>query len=232
MVFHGSGTDEIPGDMSGYLRDGHGSICNLTYQEICGLEFNPHYAGFPCLEDKIRAGKIPTLKQVLLDLQPTDTKIKIELKGPGTVEPTIRLVETLDMVHQCMYVSYYHDRLQLLRKLRPMRDPITNQYIYQTGALFGEHVPDDFVDRALAVGATEVDLRYDTCTVERVEAIRKAGLRSMAWFRGPIAMEEDSALYDDIGNEDESCYQIVIATGVDELCVNRPEVLLNLLKNL
>ncbi|GKY90503.1 hypothetical protein MPSEU_000024000 [Mayamaea pseudoterrestris] len=227
VVFHGSGADEFPGDMTGYMLDQTGSITDLTYKEIQQLEFDPDYPGFPCMIDS--HVKIPTLKQVLLDLKGSKTKIKIELKGPNTVEPTLKLVDELDMVHQCMYVSYYHERLELIRRMRPQKHD-NGEHVYRTGALFGAIVPSDFIERALAIGASEVCMRYDTCTVGRIASIRKAGLQSMAWFRGPVAMYSDAQGYSDAGNEDESCYQAVMNTGVDQMCVNRPDRLLNLIK--
>ena len=230
IVFHGSGTDEIPGDMAGCIQGRQGSFMDLTYQEILQLEFNPNYSDFSCPKAKILSSRIPTLKQVLMDLKGSNTKVKIELKGPGTVEPTLELVEQLGMVDQCMYTSYYHDRLKLIRELRPQRHDKTGTYVYRTGALFGANLPSDFIQRALAVGASEIDLRYDTCTAARVAAIRKVGLKSMAWFRGPVAMRSDAKGFQDVGNEDERCYQVLIDTGVDQMCVNRPDRLLRMVK--
>jgi hypothetical protein len=81
------------------------------------------------------------------------------------------------------------------------------------------------------VGASEVHLRYDYCTVERISAIHAANMDSMCWFRGPIGMKSDVAnKYWDVGNEDERCYQALIDTGVMQLCVNRPDVLIGLVK--
>ena len=216
--------------MAGYILGRKGSISDLTYQEILQLEFNPDYSGFACPKDKIRSSRIPTLKQVLMDLKGSRTKIKIELKGPGTVELTLEIVEQLDMVDQCMFTSYYHDRLKLIRELRPQRHSKTGEHVYRTGALFGANLPSDFIERALAVGACEIDLRYDTCTTARIAAISRAGLKSMAWFRGPVAMRNDAEGFEDVGNEDELCYQALIDTGVDQMCVNRPDRLLRMVK--
>ena len=232
IVFHGGGTDENPGDLSDYCVGQHTdgvSILDLTYEECKDLKFNAAFSEFPCPVDAIEAGQIPTLEEVLGDLKGTATNVKIELKGPGTVEPVLDLVERLEMVEQCSYSSFDHDRLKLLRQLRPQVDAVTGQHVYRTGALFCD-VPADFIDRSLAAGASEVHLRYDTCTVGRVNAIHEAGMSSMAWLRGPVGMVNDvSTKYWDVGNEDESCYQALIDTGVQQLCVNRPDVLLGLL---
>jgi glycerophosphoryl diester phosphodiesterase len=228
VVFHGGGSDDNPGDLLDYCGV-EGNILDLTYEQTQSLGFNPKFEEFPCPEDKIKQGRIPTLEQVLLDLKPTKTHIKIELKGPGVVEPVLDLVDRLGMVGQCEFSSFEHDRIKLVRDLRPQKGP-DGRYVYKTGALF-EDIPEDFVARAVAVGASEVHLRYDYCTVERIGAIHAANMDSMCWFRGPIGMKSDTATkYLDIGNEDESCYQALIDTGVKQLCVNRPDVLIGLLK--
>lgn len=106
----------------------------------------------------------------------------------------------------------------------------TGTHIYKTGALF-DVVPEDFVEQAQLAGASEVHLRYDSCTVNRVEAIHNAGMSSMAWFRGPVGMTSDvNDRFWDVGNEDESCYQALIDTGVQQMCVNRPDVLMTMLQ--
>ena len=232
VVFHGGGTDQTPGDLTDYCVNQDGvSILDLTYAECQQLQFNTNYTQFPCDKTKIQTGKIPTLEQVLLDLKPTLTQVKIELKGPGTVEPTLELVERLDMVHQVQFGSFHHDWLRHLRDLRPQTDATGREYVYRTGAIFSSPVPSDFVARAQAIGASEIHLRYDTCTVERIAAIHAAGLRSMAWLRGPSAMLADATTkYLDLhGQEDEMCYQLLMETGVQQICCNRPNVLLNML---
>jgi glycerophosphoryl diester phosphodiesterase len=234
IVFHGGGSDENPGDLTDYClhQDGK-SIMDLTFEECNQLEFNPANAELACPVDKIRSGVIPTLEQVLLDLKPSGTIVKIELKGPGVVEPVLELVERLGMVDQCQYSCFDHERLALLRRLRPDRNAATGKYVYQTGALFNDAPPDDFIQQAVAVGASEVHLRYDACTVDNIRAIHQAGMGSMAWFRGPVGMKSDIATkYWDIGNEDISCYKTVMETGVEQLCCNRPDVMVAMLQNM
>jgi glycerophosphoryl diester phosphodiesterase len=230
VVFHGGGSDEHPGDLANYcVTQQRGNILDLTYEQTQQLVFNTQFDEFPCPVDKIQQGRIPALEQVLLDLKPTKTQVKIELKGPGVVEPVLELVERLDMVDQCQFSSFDLGRIKLLRELRPQIGA-DGRYVYKTGALF-DHLPEDFVSQAMSVGASEVHLRYDYCTVEHVNAIHAAGMESMAWFRGPVGMQSDvTHKYWDIGNEDERCYQALIDSGVSQLCVNRPDVLIRMLK--
>jgi glycerophosphoryl diester phosphodiesterase len=181
--------------------------------EVVGHEPIPHYCYVHTLEEVL------TTLRDHPDVSPT-LNIKIELKGDGTAGPSVQLVKKLNMMHRCHMSSFDHSKIAEVRALSPNT---------LTGALFGAHVPDDFVERALAVGASEVHLRYDTCTYQRVQAAHNAGLGTMAWFRGPIGMKEDTTVkYKDVGNEDESMYEVVIRSGVRGMCVNRPDVMAKL----
>jgi glycerophosphoryl diester phosphodiesterase len=253
VVFHGGGTDELPGLLEEYcigiginknsnnnkeeVLDGGGgrgrassgsSILDYTYQEaVEQLTFNPNHAEFPCPVDVIRRGRIPTLEEVLVDAKQSGIHVKIELKGGGTAIPTIELVERLGMLDQCSYSSFDLGRLQDLRAFRP------NRVLYPSGALF-DQVPSDYLERAQECGATEVHLKYDTCTRSRVQAIHAAGLGSMLWMRGPVGMASDCAdKYWDVGNsdpceEDEAMYLVLIDTGVEQMCVNKPDILIRM----
>jgi len=91
---------------------------------------------------------------------------------------------------------------------------------YKTGVLFESDVPYDFIDIAQKAGASEVHLKYDTCTKERIQSIHEAGMDSMAWFRGPRGMKKDVyTKYFDVGNEDSNMYRVVMASGVKSMCV-------------
>ena len=158
--------------------------------------------------------------------------VRIELKGPRTEIPSLELVEKLGMVDQCSFASFDHNRVAKIRNLRPERKP-DGSHRYRTGCLFNNDVPYNFVEECDAIGASEVHLKYDTCTKERVTSIHDNGMRSMAWFRGPVGMKIDaSTKYLDVGNEDETMYQALINTGVMTMCVNKPDVLVNLISNI
>jgi glycerophosphoryl diester phosphodiesterase len=225
-VFHGTGGDECPGDLWEYCGV-KGSILDLTYEEVKNLKFNPNHIEFPCPVNSINAGLIPTLEEVLTDAKASGLYIKIELKGPNTVEPTLELVDRLNLVNQCSFASFHLDRLALLRQLRPQKTE-AGDYIYRTGALFND-LPSDFIEQAQDVGANEVHLRYDTCSLSAVTQIHDAGMGSMAWFRGPVGMASDTLeKYWDVGNEDELMYATLIRTGVQSVCINKPDVMIGL----
>lgn len=259
VVFHGGGTDENPGDLLDYCGiDGSILDYNYETEIREKLAFNPDYAEFPCPIEKIRNGEIPTLEEVLMDAKEKNfsqsqgcrnMEIKIELKGPDVVEDVLALVDSLGVGSMCSYSSFDLQKLKRLRELKPDRNPETGEYLYRTGALFnnidnnGKILDDDYspihsvpnwsqcdiIDRAHAVGASEIHLKYDTCKKQLIDRIHSSGLGSMAWFRGPIGMGEDCSIkYKDVGNEDFSMYEAVIQTGVQQLCVNKPDVVLAL----
>ena len=127
------------------------------------------------------------------------------------------------MSHCCKYSSFDHTRIAEVKM-------VDKEAII--GALFSD-VPNDFIERCLAVGADEIHFKSDTCSYERVQAAHQAGLSTMCWFRGPIGMDEDStAKYLDVGNEDESMYTTVMRTGVQSMCVNKPGVLVKALERI
>lgn len=229
VVFHGDGNNENPGRLKDYCGL-DGSILDYTAQEAKTLPFFPHANVYPCPLHQLETATIPTLEQVLENAKETGIIVKIELKGTGTEEPVLELVERMGMVNQCHFASFCHDRVARIRQLRPQRHA-NGTYVYKTACLFDGEVPHDFLHRASMVGASEVHLRYDTCTSERIEAIHKAGMGSMAWFSGPRAMRADAERFDDVGNEDSSMYEIVWNSGVQAMCVNRPDVLLSMFED-
>jgi glycerophosphoryl diester phosphodiesterase len=227
IVFHGSGSDKNPGWLQEYCNI-DGSILDYTYDEVRNFKFNPHYEEFGCGSDHILSLEdecyIPTLEEVLLDAKQTGVTVKIELKGQGTSEPTLELVEKLEVVDQCHYSSFDHSRIKRIRELRPERNE-DGSHRYKTGALFDD-APDDFLEMAIEAGASEVHLRYNTCSSEKVVNIHEAGMDSMAWFCGPGHMKKHAKeLYYDVANEDPTLYQMLIDTGVRKMCVNKPDLL-------
>lgn len=232
VVFHGSGGDVSPGSLKQYCNM-DASILDLTYEETKNLKFNPEHKEFGCgkefIEEMEHECYIPTLEEVLLDAQETGVIVKIELKGPNTEVPVLHLVERMGMVDRVTFASFKHDRIKRIRELRPhLNDDGTHRY--KTGALFSE-LPENFIDMAKVAGATEIHLKYSTCTKKRVDMIHKAGMRSMTWMRGPIGMRQDIK-EKNMGVENEQMYLRLMKTGVMAMCVNRPDVLANLLSRL
>lgn len=297
IVFHGGGSDANPGDLQEYCNV-KGSILDCDYQTIISkkdpLQFNTQHHEFPCPIEKIQNGQIPTLKEVLLDVKHYNhatahknnnnathkMQIKIELKGPDVTQDVLTLVDALEMVDVCSYSSFDLSKLQLVRQLKPQRNPRKpNEYLYPTGALFNNVCPDTgqilddyqygssqggdehgtkmitIIDRAREYNVSEVHLKYDTCSRTLVKQIHAAGFSSMAWFRGPMGMHDDltnkydndnhdttdngssdsgtgsasaSSTRHDFKEEHSTLYETLIKTGVQQLCVNKPNLLLQL----
>ena len=121
VVFHGGGTDENPGHLLDYCGVDKG-ILDMDYAEALRLNFNPAFHGFACPDAKIRAGRIPTLEEVLVDSKKSGLHVKIELKGPGTVEPTLEVVERLGMESQVSYASFDKSRIAAEELLTQQRE--------------------------------------------------------------------------------------------------------------
>jgi len=238
-VFHGDGTDQNPGLLDDYSTNMKGSILDYTYEELRSkMQFNKFHQEFGCgpsiIHDLEKRGEcyIPTLEEVLRDAKESNLVVKIELKGPNTALPTLDLVEKLDMVHLCHYSSFNLSQIRTIREARPQRSSLTGEYVYKTGALFSD-VPENYIDLALDAGASEVHLKYSTCTKSRVEEIHRAGMDSMCWFRGPVGMAEDvRTKFFDVGNEDELMLRVVMATGVRKMCLNKPDILVAMLNRI
>lgn len=200
-----------------------GSILDFTYEEVKAFNLKPSKQ-YTCPHNKLDAS-IPKLKDVLSMAKASNIMLKIELKGPNTEVPTLKLVEKEGMVDRCHFSSFYHERVAKIRELRPQRTT-DGAYRIKTACLFRNPPPKDFVKRSIMHGASEVHLRYDACSKENIRAVHDAGLESMAWFRSPLTMQEDAAKLVDVGDEDEAMYQTVMNSGVQSLCVNKPDVLL------
>mmetsp|Transcript_13439 Transcript_13439/g.25690 ORF Transcript_13439/g.25690 Transcript_13439/m.25690 type:complete len:350 (+) Transcript_13439:261-1310(+) len=231
-VFHGDGGDQMPGGLEGYFGV-EGSIMNLTYSDAKLLQFTRGNA-ISCPEGKLEGARIPLLEDVLTYVKenyaPT-AEVKIELKGPNTELPVIEMVEQFDMVDRVTYISFYGDRIHNVRKLRPQRHEESDSHVYRTGFLWSVP-PADYIQLAQDVNATEIHLRYDMCSKERVNAIHAAGFDSTSWFRGPAGMKYDMRRFREFEEEGEGMYELVWRTGVRAMTVNRPGRLINLMKDL
>eukprot|EP00522_Entomoneis_paludosa_P011508 CAMPEP_0172453462 /NCGR_PEP_ID=MMETSP1065-20121228/10772_1 /TAXON_ID=265537 /ORGANISM="Amphiprora paludosa, Strain CCMP125" /LENGTH=501 /DNA_ID=CAMNT_0013205645 /DNA_START=14 /DNA_END=1519 /DNA_ORIENTATION=+ len=235
VVFHGGDSAEFPGDMTLHCHDRKDqTIIDLTMEEIRELRFIPEHKEFACPKEIIERGQVPLLSEVLEDLRddpaalPNGKKpfqIRIELKGPGTVKPTVELAEAMDMLDQVCFSSFQHEKLRELRDFRP------DASRYRTGALFFGDLVSDHLEKARDCGATEIHIRYDDCNRETIQRIHNAGFGTLAWLRGPIFMTADTQeRFLDVGNEDERCYQALFDSGVQQICLNKPHIAVPMLQ--
>ena len=203
------------------------NILDFTYQETQQLTFTSGLEHLPCPPERWEQARSPTLEQVLSKLKGTGMIVNVELKGEGTAVPTLTLAERLDMVDQYTFSSFCHNYLKELRELRPDKTK------YRTGALFGANVLDNFLQAAQDCGATENHLRYGMIPVQWNESRPFERLACPIW---PILQDPWNSMntymnhiYQHIQNE-RHLYEMVLATGVDKFCCNRPDVVLAILK--
>jgi glycerophosphoryl diester phosphodiesterase len=183
--------------------------------------------------------------------------IKLELKagGPRFVQRAIALLHEFSptLIAKCTFSSFHHPYLHEIHAFNNHNDDKNNEKktrynYYRTAALFDAPLPVDFLDRA--INCDEVHLRYDTCTVSTIAAAHERGYQTMAWLCGPIAMHRDltTKWYNNNNNGDgdnddpanhrdhhhhivgeEALYGTLLKTGVQQICCNKPRVLLEML---
>lgn len=187
--------------------------------------------------------------------------IKLELKagGPRFVQRAVALLQEFPpaLIARCTFSSFHHPYLHEIHAWNNKNDEDDNNtsnekkktrsynYYYRTAALFDAPLPMDFLDRA--INCDEVHLRYDTCTVSTIAAAHKRGYGTMAWLCGPITMrrdlttkwynkdngdddDDDEALADHVVGE-EALYGTLLKTGVQQICCNKPHVLLEMIES-
>jgi glycerophosphoryl diester phosphodiesterase len=169
--------------------NGSGPVEEMTFEAIRQLD-----AG--------HGEQVPTLEE-LLDLIKGRCKAHVELKGEGTPEPVLRLVESKGMLGDVILTSGDTERLKALRALSA---DVAIEHI------FGEP-PPDAVERARSVGARRISVHHEHATAQYVQAAHAAGLEVIAW--PPNTVPE---------------MQAAIALGVDLICTDRPDVLIEYLK--
>lgn len=160
--------------------------------------------------DEIRrldAGKgeqVPTLQE-LLDLAKGKLELHIELKDPTAVEAVLDLVKQSGMEDAVFLTTGDTDVLKRVRSLHPT---ISLEHI------FGDP-PDDAIDRALSVGAKRISCHFRKLTQAYVDQGHTRGLHVIAW--PPNTREEQECALD---------------FGVDLICSDRPDVLIDTLRAL
>jgi glycerophosphoryl diester phosphodiesterase len=166
--------------------NGNGRVAEMSFEAIRRLD-----AG--------HGERVPTLDE-LLELLRGRCKAHVELKGEGTEEPALRIVEARGMLGDVALTCFDTARLRALRAL--------------SGKVAIEHIfgdpPPDAIERALSVRAQRISAHHKHATADFVNAAHKAGLQVVAW--PPNTVPEMQAMFD---------------LGVDLLCTNRPDILLH-----
>ncbi|MDO5337261.1 MAG: glycerophosphodiester phosphodiesterase [Eubacteriales bacterium] len=150
--------------------DGKGFAKDYTLKELKQLRAGggrPHY----------EAARIPTLKEVLTLLEPSDMEVNIELKTgiffyPGIEERVMELVRKLKMEDRIWYSSFNHASL---RKIKERRADARTGILYADGWL---GVPE--YARRLGMDALHPAL-YNLQYPGFVQEARERGLRLHVW---------------------------------------------------
>ena len=167
--------------------DGHGAVSDLSLQDIKQLD-----AG--------KGEKIPTLQEVI-DHVKRRVILQIELKGPDTTEPVIRMIERNSIENAVILTSFVHERL---RKAHRINSTIS------LGALWSVP-PDDVCQQALEIGVEAIHIQHQNIDVDLVRKAHLHGLKIRAW--NPDTIQE---------------IQQMIDLEVDAVGSNRPDLLVQL----
>ncbi|RLI24029.1 glycerophosphoryl diester phosphodiesterase [Candidatus Bathyarchaeota archaeon] len=144
--------------------NGRGYVRDFTFKELRKLD-----AG--------KGERIPTLREVL-NLTVGRVVLQIELKGEGTVEPVVRLIEEMGAENWVTITSFHPEMLKKTRELDPM---------LSTGLLIFKP-ENDPCRKALEVGANALHINFKHVDKKLVEAAHQRRLRVCVWNPD---MEED-----------------------------------------
>lgn len=198
------------------MIDSHGidtSIKELTFTDL-PKAILPSFGDKACEIGEGEEVEIPRLEDVLERFKGQDFMVTVELKSDNTEKLLVDLLKKIAYPLSCITVSsFHHPFLQTVKALNPL---------IQTACLFNSPLPSDYISQTQETEASECHLRYDTCTKENVEKAKEEGLKVMSWCSGPKRMSEE--VWSDVGNEDEDFYNVILRTGVDKVCVNKPDL--------
>jgi len=154
--------------------------------------------------DAGKGEKIPTLEEAL-SLTRGKVILQIELKAQEAAEPTVELVERSRAEREVVITSFMHDLLERVHELNPS---------LRTGALFFD-VQGDICQRAIDVHSEAIHVYHKNVNSNLVEEAHRRGLKVSVW--NPDEIEDMKKM---------------INLNVDVIGSNRPDLLINLLKEL
>jgi glycerophosphoryl diester phosphodiesterase len=134
--------------------------------------------------DAGKGQRIPFLREIF-DLANRETGINVELKGNGTAEPAVSLID--DYVShrgwhydQIIVSSFHYDQLVQLRKLQPkirigvlVDEPISDTRFVEEMGAYSVHFRLKHINRALVCDAHKRDLKVFVFTVNNLKDIER-----------------------------------------------------------
>ncbi len=156
---------------------------------------------------KLDAGKgepIPSLAQVAAAVAGR-AHLVVEVKHPEAAPAVLKFFQSRDIFDQAQVISFWHPVLKALKEKAPR---------LQTGVLL-VGCPADPVGLARAAGAQALVLHYAYVTPDLVAAARAGGLQVFIW-----------------NIDDVETVKPYLAMNLNGIGSNRPDVLVNYLKNI
>lgn len=172
-----------------------GRVADYTYAEL---------RTFP-MERCGRVDYIITLETFLESFSNMDLTFAIELKGEGTEEETVRLVEKYNAADKCIFTSF---KMAYLEKLHALRPSWRLGYLAEPGS-----ITKDLLEKMQNLGFYELCPYAKDAAAEKVAAWHEMGLGVRAW-----------------GIADEEIMKMAYDNGVDGMTVNFPDKLLSYIK--
>jgi glycerophosphoryl diester phosphodiesterase len=180
--------------------DTEGIVGELTLAEVKAAD-----AGRP-FAPEFAGQRVPTLGEVLVWAK-GKVVLDIEIKGgpwphPGLEQKVVELIREHEMADQTIVISFHHPTVATVKALAPE---------LATGTLWSAR-PVDPVGVAKAAGADAILPMWPYCDAETVERAHAAGLSVHPWATShPKAIEH------------------LIGLGVDSICSNHPDIVVEAL---
>jgi glycerophosphoryl diester phosphodiesterase len=175
--------------------NGTGNIHEMTLEQARALD-----AGARQFVPQFFGAQIPTLADVV-DLTRGKALLQIEVKQEGIEQRIAEVVRDADAISSCESHSFYPEVVRRMREVEPR----------MAAALLtgGDRVVDweEFFSFALSLGAQGVSVYGSWATPERVRQGQRRALTFMVW-----TVDEERHI------------RRVIASGVDSICSNFPDV--------
>lgn len=180
-----------------------GAVGKYTLEELKRFTFSNHFNEYP------NAG-IPTLREVLDLVKPSEMEVNIELKTgiwwyPQIEEKTVDLVREMEMGDRVIYSSFNHYSIQRIRELAPEAE---TAYLFGDVILHVEQYAKEGRIKGLHPALYHVKMR------EFMEEYRKSGLAVRVWT---VNRKEDMLW--------------LLDQGVDAIITNYPDLALSVRKD-
>lgn len=177
------------------VSDGHGFVCEQTYEELLQYNFN-------CGMQEFGHVALPRLCEVFALIREHGTLLNIEIKNsvfpyPGLEEAIVKLADEMGVAGQLLFSSFNHASMAHIKTLRP---DIPAALLY--GAVLCHTA-----DYAKSCGVDGIHPIYVSAWEDIVREVHDAGLFCNVWTVN-----------------DPEHMKLILARGVDAIITNYPDV--------